>query len=115
MPPDIMAQTWNALASVGTMAMVIVTVWLALRGQSASQHPYIAQKIENLRVEGDEGRNKLYTKIDSVVHELRAEFVSKEVHSLTTRRLDSLDIRMANACSLVRSRRASDAGTEPGI
>ncbi len=115
MPPDAMAQTWNALASVATMAMVIVTVWLALRGQSASQHTDIVQKIESLRAEGDEGRNKLYMKIDSVVHELRSEFVSKEVHAITSKRLDSLDARIINACSQVRSRRASDAGMEPGI
>ena len=99
--------SWEAITALGTMASVIVTGWISLRSQAAKQHDTVMAKMDAMREASEEGRSRLYQRIDGVVHELRAEFVSKELHALTLKRVDSLDERFNRACEDVRSRRSN--------
>lgn len=97
--------SWETMTGLGTLAILLVTMWVSFRSQVQSQTDSILNKIDAMRAASDEGRAKLYGRIDGVVHELRAEFVSKELHSVTVRRIDALDDRVNRACEEVRNRR----------
>ena len=97
--------SWEAITALGTMASVLVTGWVSLRSQAAKQHDTVLAKMDAMREASEEGRSRIYQRIDGVVHELRAEFVSKELHTLTMKRVESLDERLNRACEDVRARR----------
>ena len=101
--------SWEAITALATIATVLVPGWISLRSQAAKQHDTVLAKMDAMREASEEGRARIYQRIDGVIHELRAEFVSKELHALTLKRVESLDERLNRACEDVRQRRNGSA------
>ena len=101
--------TWESITALGTLASAIILGWVSLRQQATKQHEALISRIDSMREASESGRSKIYAKIDGVVHELRAEFVSKEIHALTVKRVEALDDRINRACEDVRARRSGQS------
>ena len=111
MPESPQIIPWEALTALSGLALVLVTAWISLRSQAQSQTDTILAQMEAMRSASDEGRARLYSRIDGVVHELRQEFVSKDVHNAFVQRVDAIDERLNRTCEVVRLKRAPPTAT----
>ena len=102
--------SWEALTALGSLALVIATIWLTLGAQNAKHYEQLLARIEDLRLSSEEGRSKLYQRIDGIVHELRQEFATKEIFATLMKRVDLLEDRVHQNASDMRDRRRENGG-----
>lgn len=89
---------------LGVVAAGLWTLWCAIRKANKDQTESIFAVINESRTASEDGRRRLHDKLESSMAEVRAGFVSREVHDLNLKLLHNADTELSQQVNSIAAR-----------